>query len=244
VSLGQVQRDIAEATVSGDTVKPEKVMGKDGKTRTASPKKSGRPPNVTGKAPKRAIVKRIDDHETDPETEDPFGDVPENIPAPPIGKLETYYHNDGVREMTGVYRPRLTKSESGQETVLDAYGNPAPAGLGDTFADPSIRKILANIASVADDAEQVREQFNELKAARKSHQIYTWAEVPTVSKLFDTIRDAAVKLTDHLRDAIPYAVCPDCSGARRGCKVCKGTGYWPRSECDVYPERFRKGAGS
>ena len=136
------------------------------------------------------------------------------------------------------------KSESGQEVVLDAYDNPTPAGLRDTIADPTIRQILANILSVADDAEQVREHFNELKAARKPHQVYTWAEIPTVSKLFDVIRDSAVKLADHLRDAIPYAVCPECSGARRGCKVCKSTGYWPKSECEVFPERFRKGAAA
>jgi hypothetical protein len=202
-----------------------------------------------GNKSKPKAAPKPSDNEGDDDQADLFGESDSDsealaVPAPPAGKLATYYRNDGVPDLPGVYRPRLSKNENGHETVLDAYDNPMPAGLGDTFVDPTLRRILANLTSLANDAEQIREQFDELKAARKAHQVYTWAEIPTVAALFETFRNTAVKLTDHLLDAIPYAVCPDCSGARKGCKACRGSGYWPRSECEVYPDRFRKGAAA
>ena len=172
-------------------------------------------------------------------TEDP-ANQPETTPAPPVGKLETYYKDDGIPDLPGVYRPRFMRATNGQEVALDAYGNSAPASIGDTFADTELRQIFYDLKALADNAEELRKQFMKLKANPKTHQVYTWFDVPTMLELFDKFRDSAVKMSDHARASVPYAICPDCHGNRKGCIPCRGTGYWPKSECEVYPNRFKK----
>lgn len=172
--------------------------------------------------------------------EDELVDVPDTVPAPSVGKLETYYKNDGVPDLPGVYRPRMTKTSDGNEVVLDGYGNPAPSAVGDTFADPKLRDILAQAITAAETLNSVYEEFLELKAGRKPYHEFPWLDIPTIQKFSEAVRENARKLCDELRAGVPYAVCPDCAGQRKGCKSCKLSGYWPKPECDVYPQRFRK----
>lgn len=75
VSLGQVQRDIEQATVSGDTVEPEsgKVLGKDGKERPATQPKKPEPVKLAPTpTPDHVVV-------TESESElEPVSAIPEN----------------------------------------------------------------------------------------------------------------------------------------------------------------------
>lgn len=194
------------------------------------------------KSRKPEPVNQPDEAETDSDTDEQLRDVPRNVPAPPVGKLATYYRNDGVPDLPGVYRPRLTKNAAGHETVLDAYDNPAPPNVGDTFMDETLRDVLACALSAADLMNQAYEKFIELKAERKPHHRFPWADIPTVKKHLEAARNAVIEIGNELRAAIPHAVCPACSGSRQGCKECRFSGYWPKTECDVYPQRFRKGA--
>jgi hypothetical protein len=171
-----------------------------------------------------------------------LANVSETIPAPAVGKLETYYRNDGIPDLPGVYRPRMMKTAAGQEVVIDGYGNPAPAGVGDTFADATLRDILAQALAGVDIIDGVYKAFLELKAGRKPFHNFPWLDIPTIQKLTETVRNAAIEIGNELRAGIPYAVCPACSGERTGCKECRLSGYWPKSECEVYPNRFRGAA--
>jgi len=174
------------------------------------------------------------------DSDDSLDTVPDTIAAPDVGRAETYYRNDGVPEMPGVYRPKMMKTSSGQEVVLDGYGNPAPAAVGDTFADPTLRDILAQAISGAEILDSVYQRFLELKAGRKPFHQFPWLDIPTIQKLAETMRNAAVEIGNEIRAGVPYAVCPACAGERKGCKECRLSGYWPKAECDVYPNRFRK----
>lgn len=177
--------------------------------------------------------------QADQNAEDP-AHQPETTPAPPVGKLETYYRNDGIPDLPGVYRPRFMRATNGQEVVLDAYGTPAAPAIGDTFADTELRQLYYDLNALAENGESLLKQFEKLKASNKTHQVYTWVNIPEMRDLFEKFRNTAVELSDHVLGGIPYAICPDCHGSRKNCKSCRSSGYWPKSECDVYPDRFRK----
>lgn len=230
--VAKLPKDEQNAAVEAGQKPPRASGKKDGK-----PKKDAKP--TASPPPPPADDEPIKQPEKYYRDDEPI-EQPETLPAPPAGQLETYYRNDGIPDMPGVYRPRLWKNEAGHETVLDAYDNPVPAGVGDTFVEPELRQFLHELTIISEEYDRLEGVFNELKTGRKSHHQYAWADYLTMSDHFKKIRKNVVDAMDLIAAAIPYAVCPECSGQRKGCKSCKTTGYWPRVECEVYPQRFRK----
>jgi hypothetical protein len=151
--------------------------------------------------------------------------------TPPKDPKTPYQHKDDkLPELKGVYRPMFLLNEDKTEVALDALNNPMPNKIGDIFADTTIREILIDQNSVAEAAHAVVSSINKLK--RKS--TFPFLDLVKVEKLINTIRDAQVALTDHLRDATPYIVCPKCGGSQ--CRTCKSIGYLSRGVYNANPE--------
>lgn len=149
--------------------------------------------------------------------------------------------DETLPEVPGVYTPRLTKTSTAK-VVIDAYDNPVPSGVADSFMDGRLRAILMQVRSAAEDFHDAYEQLAKLKAKGDSALHYPWLELHTVKTEVEKARNAAVLATDIMKLAMPHGVCPDCSGKTTGCKSCRMSGYWPRQQCEDNAKRFRKGS--
>lgn len=222
---------------------PAKIIAANNKKTkdVQKPEENNQPDGERKKPGKRKKIEPKDQPSFVPndDSADLHDEEPATIPAKPVGELKPYYKNDGIDDLPGVYRPRFTKASNGQEVVLDALNRPCPAGVGDTFADPELRKLLADADAVGREAERIRDVFMELHSGRKPGHNFAWAHIPTITGHIDKARDHLVSLTDELRDAIPYVVCPKCHGERKGCKDCRTTGYWPRHEYEHKQDEFK-----
>lgn len=155
-----------------------------------------------------------------------------------VGKLKTTTSST-LPEVPGVYTPRITKTSAG-DTILDAYDNPIPSAVADSFMDGRLREILILVRSAAEDFDDAYVRLAKLKSKGDAALHYPWLELHTVKDEVEKARNAAVVATDIMRNSMPHAVCPDCHGATTGCKSCRMASYWPKQQCIDQPSRFRK----
>jgi hypothetical protein len=148
-----------------------------------------------------------------------------------LSSADIYTKDDAeIPPVKGAYNPRFIQTSEG-EKCIDAHDNPVPDGLGDTFADPSLRQLFlaAEAATKAVD-DVVKGIVKTLKKGSK----WPYIDLPTVDKIAAKFREAAVDLQEHLREAFPHIVCPACQG--RTCKACKDSGYIAKGVYDTHPE--------
>jgi hypothetical protein len=270
VSKSQVRRDIEEAksqpveesehrTVPPPAqLNPKKVVGKDGKTRTATPKKSAAPPvsaelvgkvaaalrknpaatdhdltTLTGCTPAEAKAARKAAKKLTP-ADEPAPAAPPPDPAKP--------HPLDVPALTGVYTPRVVVTRPGHQVVLDAYDNPTPPGVGDCFADPALRERFMAITAAAEVLEDEYKHLIKDKSGHDPAKQFPWVEIPALQDHVTTARNALVAAADLIRAGFPHGVCPKCWGEK--CKECRLSGFWPRPVCEKHAALFQKRKGA
>ncbi len=147
-------------------------------------------------------------------------------------KSKIYTKSDGIPDLPGVYTPRYMKTAEGHEVALDCHDNPAPDRVGDIFADHHIRQHVADAVEVSEKFESFYQTM--MKLTRSPN--FPFIDIPKLQLLSKRMRDAMVEVTDHLREAVPTLVCPECSGAGGKCKPCRMSGYLSKGMYDHHPE--------
>jgi hypothetical protein len=151
-------------------------------------------------------------------------------PAPKGSKKAQKHQDDDVPDLPGVYRPLFMLNENGHQVALDGHSNSVPDGVGDVFADPTIRSILADAVAASEQFEKLLRRVGEMK--RRNH--FPYAEIPEMEKLAGLVRDNAILFVNHIREAVPYLCCPQCHGTK--CHFCRGSGYLSKGMYDSHPE--------
>ncbi len=134
--------------------------------------------------------------------------------------------------------PRVVVTPSGSEAVIDAYGQPVPAGTGDYFNDPAIPDLYARAMRAAAELEAAYRELSRLKG--KVRKSYPWTDYSAATDAIEAARKAAAAMAEEIGESLPYAVCPKCHGHPRQCKECSFCGYWPVSVCNERADQLPK----
>lgn len=149
------------------------------------------------------------------------------------GKKDKYYDKlkeDKLTAIEGVYTPRFFKAKSGAEKAIDAHDNPMPDAIGDVFADPSLRKVLSEALAETKAVDTLSKRIKKVASSKD----WPYVSLTAIEKQLEKFRSAIIEVSEHLREATPFIVCPHCSGSK--CKKCDGSGYLSKGRYDVSPE--------
>jgi len=127
---------------------------------------------------------------------------------------------DGDPDKAEELRDQMNKSVSGahrsvtgSDVVKDSLGNQVPDALGETFQNAV---AMASIVFNVNKARKALEQLGELPGGERLPQAQVIADCKNV--------------TEAVRTAKPYTVCPHCKGD--GCFGCDGLGWMHESRYD------------
>lgn len=118
-------------------------------------------------------------------------------------------------------------AESREAGVMrDAEGNAVPPNLKDTFGDPELREVLAELDGVLGVADGLYQRVTR-SLSRKPLRFCQFQQC--VDALLEAVHPktgSLVRAIDHLKCGVPHVVC-SCGGAVPAHKPCRGTGYLP-----------------